>query len=291
MKTTISVGNWSLEQFSLKGTKTFDEILEIIADLNPDKGIDLMEDYIPCQPHTNLHELLQLKKTINSYGLIINSCWFYADLVGGIHVSSFDKLINDLKEYIVVTSTLGAKFISIPLGGLVPGMKFEEGYELIIKVFEKIVPTAEEYNVSIGLESARTSGFSSPQLALKLVKFIGSDFLTITPDFEAWRIPTEEIPGFHVESPGIETTEPVSIDIFKECLPYSPLIHAKFMTFDEKGEDPNFPIAEMMSLIKQSSREHILSIEYEGWIPDINPNLDSATATKKCISLIKRYLG
>ena len=95
MKTTISVGNWSLEQLSLKGIKTFDEILKIIAESNPDKGIDLMEDYIPCQPHTNLYELLQLKKHIDNFGLIINSCWFYTDLVGGIHVSSFNKLIND----------------------------------------------------------------------------------------------------------------------------------------------------------------------------------------------------
>ena len=181
--------------------------------------------------------------------------------------------------------------MSIPLGGLVPGMKFEEGYELLIKVLKNIIPTAEEYNVFIGLESARTSGFSSPQLALKLVKSIGSDFLTVTPDFEAWRIPTEDIPGFHVESPGIETTESLSIDIFKECLPYAPLMHAKFLAFDEKGEDPNFPIAEMMSLIKQSNREHILSIEYEGWIPDINPHLDPIVETKKCITLLNRYLG
>jgi len=291
MKATISVGMWSMKQYSLKGTKSFDEILETVAEINPDKHIDLMEDYVPCHPHTDMYELLLLKKRIESFGLTINSNWFYTDLIGAVHADGFEKVVNDLKEYVIIVAALGAKFISIPLGGLVPRMKFEEGTEILLNIFEEIIPVAEEYNVYIGLESARTSGFASPQIALELVKSVGSDILTVTPDFEAWRIPTEDIPGFHVESPGNETTDAVSIDIFKECLPYAPLIHAKFISFDEKGEEPNFPIAEMMSLVKQSNREHILSIEYEGWIPEINPNLDSITETKKSIDLLKRYLG
>jgi len=46
----------------------------------------------------------------------------------------------------------------------------------------------------------------------------------------------------------------------------------------------------MMSLVKKSNREHTFVIEYEGWIPDINPHLDPATETKKGIDLLKRYL-
>jgi len=178
-----------------------------------------------------------------------------------------------------------------PVGPGVPGMKLEEEYNLLLKFFEKIIPTAKEYGVTIGLESARTSGLKTPQTALRLVKALGSDYLTVTPDFEAWRTPTEDIPSLHVEVPGMKATGPVPIDVFKECLPYAPLIHAKLLTFDENGEEPNFPIAEMMSLIKQSNLEHTLSIEYEGWIPDINPQLDPVVETKKGVALLKKYLG
>ena len=291
MKTTISVGMWSLKQYSLKGTKTFDEILETVAEINPDKNIDLMEDYVPCHPHTDMLELIKLKKRIESFGLIINSNWFYTDLIGAVHVESFEKVVNDLKEYIIVVATLGAKFMNTPLDcPLLPGMKYEEGYELVLKIYEEIIPLAEEYNVILGIDGG-LPGFCSPRTALKLVKDLGSDFLTVTPDFEAWRTPSEDIPGLFVETSDSEKTEGLPIEVFEECLPYSPLMHAKFLTFDKKGDEPNFPISEMMSLVKKSKREHTFVIEYEGWIPDINPHLDPAKETKKGIDLLKRYLG
>ena len=291
MKTTISVGMWSLKQYSLKGTKTFDEILETVAEINPDKNIDLMEDYVPCHPHTDMLELIKLKKRIESFGLTINSNWFYTDLIGKVHIESFEKVVNDLKEYIIVVATLGAKFMNTPLDcPLLPGMKYEEGYELVLKIYEEIIPLAEEYNVILGIDGG-LPGFCSPRTALKLVKDLGSDFLTVTPDFEAWRTPSEDIPGLFVETSDSEKTEGLPIEVFEECLPYSPLMHAKFLTFDKKGDEPNFPIAEMMSLVKRSKREHTFVIEYEGWIPDINPHLDPAKETKKGIDLIKRHLN
>ena len=291
MKTTISVGMWSLKQYSLKGTKTFDEILETVAEINPDKNIDLMEDYVPCHPHTDMLELIKLKKRIESFGLTINSNWFYTDLIGKVHIESFEKVVNDLKEYIIVVATLGAKFMNTPLDcPLLPGMKYEEGYELVLKIYEEIIPLAEEYNVILGIDGG-LPGFCSPRTALKLVKDLGSDFLTVTPDFEAWRTPSEDIPGLFVETSDSEKTEGLPIEVFEECLPYSPLMHAKFLTFDKKGDEPNFPISEMMSLVKKSKREHTFVIEYEGWIPDINPHLDPAIETKKGIDLLKRYLG
>jgi len=292
MKTTISVGMWSMKQYSLKGTKTFDEILETVVEINPDKSIDLMEDYVPCHPHTDMYEVLQLKKRIESFGLVINSNWFYTDLIGAVYVDSYEKVVNDLKEYIIVVAALGAKFMNTPLDSpLLPGMTFEEGYELYLKLYEEIIPIAEEHNVVIGIDGG-LEGFCSPRTALKLVKDIGSDYLTVTPDFEAWRTPTERMPGVFIETPDIEEkTEALPIDVFKASLPYSPLIHAKFLVFDENGEEPNFPIAEMMAMVKQSHREHTFVIEYEGWIPDINPHLDPAVETKKGIDLLKRYLG
>ena len=292
MKATISVGMWSMKQYSLKGTKTFDEIMETVAEINPDKHIDLMEDYLPCQPHTNMYKLLLLKKRIESFGLVINSNWFYTDLIGAVQADGYEKVVNDLKEYIIVVATLGAKFMNVPLDGpLLPGMTFEEGYELLLKIYEEIIPFAEEYNLIIGMDGGLPVEICSPRTALKLVKDIGSDYLTVTPDFEAWHTPEDDITAFYIETPGIERTGPLPLDVFKECLPYSPLMHAKFLSFDENGEEPNFPIAEMMSLVKQSNREHTFIIEYEGWVPEMNPHLDPAVETKKGIDLLKRYLG
>ena len=290
MRTQISVGMWSMKQYSLKGTKTFDQILAAVADLGPDQRIDLMEDYVPCHPHTDMYELVQLRRRIESFGLTINSNWFYTDLLGAVHVDSFEKVVADLKEYVVVVATLGARFMNTPLDSpLLSGMTPEEGFEVILRIYEEVVPVAEQHGVVIGIDGG-LAGFCSPRTALRLVQELGSDHLTVTPDFEAWRTPTKDIPGLFVETPDVEKTDGLPIDVFADCLPYSPLIHAKFLTFDEHGEEPNFPIAEMMSLVRNSSREHTFVVEYEGWIPDINPQLDPITETRKGIRLLQRHL-
>ena len=148
---------------------------------------------------------------------------------------------------------------------------------------------AEQHDVIIGIDGG-LAGFCSPRTALRLVQKLGSDYLTVTPDFEAWRTPTKAIPGLFIETPDVEKTEGLPLAVFKECLPYAPLIHAKFLAFDEHDEEPNFPVAEMMSLVRKSSREHTFVVEYEGWIPDINPHLDPISETKKGIRLLTRYL-
>jgi len=77
----------------------------------------------------------------------------------------------------------------------------------------------------------------------------------------------------------------------KECLPLARLVHAKLLRLDESGGEPHFPIAEMMLAIRSSERPHIINIEYEGWIPDIDPHLDCIEETRRCVQLIKRHLA
>jgi hypothetical protein len=54
---------------------------------------------------------------------------------------------------------------------------------------------------------------------------------------------------------------------------------------------PYFPIAELMSAVRGSNRSHVLNVEYEGWIPDIDPHIDCVRETARCVTLIKRYLN
>lgn len=286
----ISISLWSLKRLTLLGEKSFDELLAIIADMGVTQ-FDLMEDYVPCHPHTDLHELRKLRKQIDRSGLQVNSCWYYTDLVGGVYSSSFDGVVSDMRELLAVTGELGSTFLTGPVGVGPASVSLEDGIQLLTRIYEEIVPTAEEYNVRIALESARTFGLKTPQVGLGLVKAIGSRYLTVTPDFEAWRVPTDAIPAAHVELPGAAATGPVPLDVFEQCLPYAPLIHAKMLSIDETGNEPNFPLGALMGMVKKSPDDHVLSLEYEGWIPDINPHLDPVTETKKALALLQKYLN
>lgn len=101
---------------------------------------------------------------------------------------------------------------------------------------------------------------------------------------------TADMPlGPHCENKDAKKPQPASIELFNECLPYSPYIHFKLLSLDEQGEEPHFPIPEIMKGINNSGIEHYLCIEYEGWIPDFHPERDPIEETRKCVDLIRRY--
>ncbi len=284
MSSRIGIGLWSLQQLSfLRGTK-LPEILEIIAGLHVD-GVDIYEEYIPCHP-VEMHELVQVKKLAGKLGLPITGTWFMNDIVAGVHASSVETVAENLKSNLAVTAALGARYMSIPFLLNVPGLTLKTAYETAVHVLEIVLPTAQEYDVRIAHETARqhTSG-----LALKIRKELRSDFYTICPDLEAWRLDTADIPLQHAETPNAPKPQPESIELFAQCLTHSPYIHFKLLALDEHGEEPHFPIPEIMDLINRSEREHYLCIEYEGWIPDLRPHLDAAAETRKCVELIRRY--
>ena len=166
-------------------------------------------------------------------------------------------------------------------------MTYEQIKQQFIHYFEQLLPFAEQYNMPIAHECAREKANG---LALEMAKYFNSKYYTVCPDLEAWRMDTPDLPlGAHCEDPsaGKPTSEP--IELFKECMPYSPYVHFKLLSLDEQGEEPHFPIPEMMNMINNSPIDHYLCVEYEGWIPDIHPERDSRVETKRCIELIRRY--
>ena len=124
---------------------------------------------------------------------------------------------------------------------------------------------------------------------MRLHRELKNQYFTICPDLEAWRFDTPDIPLVHAENTDGGPSQPESIELFEECLPHAPYIHFKLLSLDENGEEPHFPIPQIMNLINKSSLNHHLCIEYEGWIPDINPNVDAVKETRRCVELIKRY--
>lgn len=285
MNSTIGIGLWSMQQMSFRHHKSIDDILKAVSEMGVD-FVDIYEDYIPCHPHVKLHELHQLRKKAEGYHLPVKGCWFCTDIIAAVYAGSIETVSQNFKEYLAVTQSLGGEFISIPFLFNVPGITMETGKEILLEFFEKVLPAAEEYKVCIAHELPRVG---TSRAALDIYHQLKSDYYTLCPDLEAWRVTTEDIPLQHAENPDTASYEPEPLSLFKECLPYSPYIHFKLLGFDEKGEDPHFPIPEIMRLINESDSNHHLCIEYEGWIPDICPKLDGDVGTQMCVDLIKRY--
>ncbi|MEG0912046.1 MAG: TIM barrel protein [Oscillospiraceae bacterium] len=285
MKSTIGVSTWSLQQLSFTKGATVEDIVSMCADMGAE-GIDICEEYIPCHPQPDLVKIRELRRSIEQKHLRIGASWFCTEIMRAIEASSEAHVLEVYKKNIIIAAEMGAEYICIPM--LVDRKRSRaECKAQFIHYFEQLIPFAEKYNMPIAHECARQG---APGLSLELAKHFNSRFYGVCPDLEAWRVNTPDLPlTAHAEDPLAGIQQPESIELFRECLPYSPYIHFKLLALDEKGEEPHFPIHEMMRAINDSPIDHYLCIEYEGWIPDLNPTLDSCRETERCVELVKRY--
>lgn len=285
MSSKIGVSTWSLQQATYDRGYGIDQLIDTVAEMGVD-GFDLFSEYIPCYPKVDLYELNRIVKKCKSYNLPITSTWFFCSIVPSIHASSMERVIEITKRHIATTAACDCRYMTYTTQFSVPGMNYEEYHDIMLKFFESTLPIAEEYGVHFAHECAREG---APELALRLQRELRSKYYTICPDLEAWRISTPDLPVTHAEDETEKDVKPETLEIFKACLPYSPIIHYKLLSLNEEGEEPHFPIKELMDAINESPVEHHLALEYEGWIPDIHPERDAITETKRCVEMIRRY--
>ena len=291
MKDIISMSTLCIEKYTLEEDISFEKAFSLLAETGV-KGVDLFEEYIQVHPHANLYQLRELEKMIKKNGMIVNSCWYYTDPLRGAYVTSREDIIEQLKEYIAITGFLGGRYIALPPGEPAPGMNGKQAQEALQSIYEEVVPVCEEYNVIIGMEVGRMhSPISSPIGALEVVKNIQSKYITVCPDWEAWRLDNPKIPDFYAECPDIKRDPPCPLSVLEEILPYSPFIHAKLFEFDEEtGLDPNFPLNDMFEIINKSMIKHSFSIEYDGWTPDCFPEKDPLMISKQLYNMLETNL-
>lgn len=290
MQHSLAVSVWSLQRLTLTSGTPLDTLMGIIADMGVDQ-IEINEDYLRLPPYDTPHGHRSLRKAAAEHGLSIASIWFYTDLIGASTLTGVDAVADQLKDYLAIATLVGSPRITIPIGEGPPGLSYERGYGILTDLFAGILPAADDYGVDIGLEVGRTIGrYQTPEGALKLIADLSSDRLKVVPDFEAWRHETPDLPLTHVESTSLPT-EPASIDLFRRCLPHASLIHAKLLRLDEAGNEPHFPLDDLMAAVKESGQAHILDIEFEGWIPDIDPDRDCIVETRRCVDLLKSHLA
>lgn len=286
MKSIIGVSTWSLQQLSFTEGANLQDIITMTVQSGAE-GIDICEEYIPCHPSPDLVKIREIRRLVEESGLKMGASWFGTEISAGIKAGGEQRVLDVYKRNIVTAAELGASYVCIPLLLNLREMTYEQTRDQLIHFLEQLLPFAEQYQMPIAHECPRerTSG-----MALELAKYFGSKYYTICPDFEAWRFDTPDLPlGAHCDAPDAEAPKPEPIELFRSCMPYAPYIHFKVLSLDEHGEEPHFPIADLMDCINRSPIDHYLCIEYEGWIPEIHPERNSFVETKRCVELIKKY--
>ena len=99
---------------------------------------------------------------------------------------------------------------------------------------------------------------------MELIKDINSDFVGTLPDFgnNGFCMKRERLDLSNLTKPCDQQYD--KYEGVKELLPFAKGISAKSHEFDEKGDDINTDFEKMITIVKQSSYEGYIAIEYKG---------------------------
>lgn len=290
MERKLSLNPWWAEGEFLKRRLTFPQIIEAIAAMGVD-GLDMNDIYIADSPNPEPRTVRTIKKQCAAAGLEIMSCWYYTDLAGAALLCSPERAVSHIARLLAVSELLESKYLVISNGNLPRGVTVEEARSALLKVYESLVPLAEDHDIAIGFHAGRAnSPFTSPGGALSLVQELGSPYLTVTPDFEAWRRPAPGMPVRYTDNPNLVQGEALSVDVFRQVLPHAPVVHAKFLEITD-GDEPNYPLDDLFTALNGSTAAHNICIEYEGWVPEIHPERSPVAETEKCVDIVRRRLN
>ena len=204
-----------------------------------------------------------------------------------------NEAIEDHKEWIDVAKSIGCSSIRVNLWS--EGMNASEVKNISEEALSKLLEYSSTQDMSIVIENH--GGFTSDAgWLVDLMKSINHSKLGTLPDFGTL--------NFCIEKAQAKEGEMYSSNCLnqynkykgvEEMLPYAKGISAKSISFDSNGEEINTDFERMIKLIKSSSFEGFMAIEYEGALMQmfggdpldyLSPN-QGVLATKR---LIEKYI-
>jgi len=236
-----------------------DETLEHAAGIGA-KCIELVDaEHFPDWPHPKLADLFHMKERITSLGMeLVNFSQYTENEYSADYRCCEQDKIDQVKESILYAHILGA-----PITRLTPFVNVDPKDN---KVIETCLPFAEKYNVKLAMELHSPA---TPDRFLEVLKAFDSEYLGLVPDFSTW---------YHAGG--------LSMDSFRECLPYTIHVHGKAHNIIEPdGDEPTIPYRDLMGILKEYGYTGSIVAEYE-------PSDFSSAAqdTRKGVESLVRYI-
>ena len=172
-----------------------------------------------------------------------------------------NEAIEYHKHWIEVASKINCHSIRVNLKSDVGSE--EEILKTSAESISKLAEFGSKYGVSTIVENHGGLTGNAKWL-VKLIKEINSDFVGTLPDFgnNGFCMKRERLDLSNLTKPCDQQYD--KYEVVEELLPFAKGISAKSHEFDEKGNDINTDFEKMITIVKQSSYEGYIAIEYEG---------------------------
>jgi len=242
---------------------TVDEAIEHAAGCGA-KCIEIIDaEHFLDWPHPKMTELFRVKELIESLGMeLVNFSQYTENEYSAVYRCTEEDKIQQVKESILYAHILG-----VPMTRITPFVNVDPANN---RVIEKCLPFAEKYNVKLCFEIHSPA---KPDRFLEVMKEFKSKYLGLVPDFSAWYYAGH-----------------LSLDSFKECLPYTIHVHGKATSIiDENHEEPNIPYRDLMNILKEYKYTGSIVAEYEpaGFDPRAS---DTRMGVESLVKYISRFI-
>ena len=269
---------------------TREEVLKDISEIDGVEAIELIANmHFSEWPNPRIMTWKHYKKLINDLGLKVGCYSEYMDTeILAFRSATLDEQVEMIQECIARAHLMGADVLRIEQpprsrddfmrGGDESDWHGAGPYVLSSQVgrqtLERIVPTCEEYGVRVCFEMHAPT---NPKWYLDFMKHVDKKWIGLCPDFSTWATKQPAYSGW-----GWGTLED-----FRQCIPYSFHVHAKCLSFDEKGEEPAIPFGPLITALKEAGYPGYISAEFAGWYV---VDYDCRKTTRSAVALIKKYL-
>jgi len=275
-KPKVGVSLYSYGADIMKRRITIKECIDHSASLGV-QGIEFVDNrHIPNFPHQRIYDLLELRDYVESFGMKVSCYSTYISESTGID-TSLEGYVKEFRKQVAETKTLGAKILR-PAIFAPRDLKMDESTNFTVKRIKDmtlhVLPDLKKHDVVWGAEIHAPV---PPEIYLELVKEVNNEYFGLVPDFSVWQI--KGLAGVAGAS---------SVELYKQCMPYTVHVHAKAHVFDANGEEPNTPFNKLIPIAKESGFNGYITAEFEGW--RLGNFSDSRKIVETHVNLIRRYL-
>ncbi|UCG33763.1 MAG: TIM barrel protein [Phycisphaerales bacterium] len=152
-------------------------------------------------------------------------------------------------KWIQVCEHLGSSYFRANSGAKGVGPVTDEHEAACATSFAELAERAAQYNVSVLMENHW--GLSAdPERMVRVLRSVDNDYCGALADFRNWP----------------ETVDPHQA--LSMIAPFARVVHAKFLTFNEHGNDPDFDTPRALDILQRVGFAGPYAIEFEGQLDD-----------------------
>lgn len=254
-----------------------------------------LRNYMTKEPAEGKYDMISVMKVMKDLGMrgvTLNDIWMksydkeYLDQIkkaakdNGIKIAGFicegnlsttddeawKKQIETDAMKMKASAYLGAKIVRLNLGGLGDQEKDDTvGTDRCIAAFKELLPLAKELKIKMTIENHGGPSKKADNI-IRIIKGTDPKWVGSCLDFKNW--PKEPAELIYEEN--------------AKLAPYAYHVHAKALTFDEKGEETSIQYERVLKMLKNAEYKGAVSIEFEG------PG-DGIEGIKKTRDLVLKY--